>query len=324
MMIDIEKFDRLSRTLCPAHVGIFFRIAAYVEGGGRLPRAGGFAKVARVCGTTARAVWVALAELEACGLVEEGGDFVAPSPAILAGRRGPVQVGNVSDSGEIKACDAKKNGLLSNFSLYFNGNFIARDFDCGLPQILHISGNFIAQPGLGMQKSVAYFQNNPMISMGVNFSHVFASEDPPNTSSPFLPPLVPPLLFPHTPLTSPPYIPPIIPPSSTLSGARERISKPSRAKPQTAAPESFEPNEAGLRVAAENGMAPSEIVGQVEKFLDSSRASGRRYSDWQAAWRTWCRNYRQFRADRGRITGGNWFADEAERLRDEREGNYTG
>ena len=48
--------------------------------------------------------------------------------------------------------------------------------------------------------------------------------------------------------------------------------------------------------AKEKGLDP---LDQWEAFHDSALANGRRYADWRAAWRTWCRNAIKFAEQHG-------------------------
>lgn len=62
-----------------------------------------------------------------------------------------------------------------------------------------------------------------------------------------------------------------------------------KAKRKTAFPEDWTPNEKCLAHAREN--YPSMPVSiEVEKFRDYHLSKGSKNADWDAAWRTWCRN----------------------------------
>jgi hypothetical protein len=64
---------------------------------------------------------------------------------------------------------------------------------------------------------------------------------------------------------------------------------------RTTLPDPFPLTEAMRRFALEGGL-DAEL--QFQKFKDSARANGRRYADWVAAWRYWCRNAGEFEARR--------------------------
>jgi hypothetical protein len=83
---------------------------------------------------------------------------------------------------------------------------------------------------------------------------------------------------------------------SGIASAREtNTEKPFRKKTATPAPEGFWPDETGMRVAAENGMSSDDIRREVTAMLDRAKRDSALYADWQAAWRTWCRNFQRFR-----------------------------
>lgn len=74
---------------------------------------------------------------------------------------------------------------------------------------------------------------------------------------------------------------------------REEKSTPLRGvskagqKPKTACDPNWRPTQAGLNFAAERNV---NISAQIPKFIDHHTANGKAMADWDAAWRTWCRN----------------------------------
>lgn len=69
------------------------------------------------------------------------------------------------------------------------------------------------------------------------------------------------------------------------------VGKPGAAKRRKQIPEDFEPNETGFKLAVEKGLF---VVDEVQKFKDHHSAKGSVMLDWQAAWRTWVGNAKQF------------------------------
>lgn len=78
-------------------------------------------------------------------------------------------------------------------------------------------------------------------------------------------------------------------PDSLIGDKPAAVASPKKAKPRTAFPEDFEPNEAG--VAAAIGLS---VTGELVAFRNHHLAKGSLMADWQAAWRTWCGNARKF------------------------------
>lgn len=71
---------------------------------------------------------------------------------------------------------------------------------------------------------------------------------------------------------------------------RKKVKKTSRS---TAIPEDWAPNEKCLAYAREH--YPSMPVSiEAEKFRDYHLAKGSKYSNWDAAWRSWCRNGNEY------------------------------
>lgn len=63
------------------------------------------------------------------------------------------------------------------------------------------------------------------------------------------------------------------------------------AKRRTQLPTDFLPNETGLKSAASKGLS---VDAELQKFKDFHAGKGTVMLDWQAAWRTWCSNAKQF------------------------------
>lgn len=74
--------------------------------------------------------------------------------------------------------------------------------------------------------------------------------------------------------------------------------KRSRRRPATPAPPSFDVSESMWAWAEAEGVLPDEIPRETENFLDRHRAKDSKFSDWEAAWRTWMRNVVKFRKGR--------------------------
>lgn len=84
---------------------------------------------------------------------------------------------------------------------------------------------------------------------------------------------------------------PSVEPSEHIHNAREP-------KKASLIPEDWEPNEKGRQFALDRDIG---IDAEVDKFIDHHRQRGNKYLDWNAAWRTWCRNHRTW-ADEKRGT----------------------
>lgn len=90
--------------------------------------------------------------------------------------------------------------------------------------------------------------------------------------------------------TQSPDIPPI-PPAET--GGEAKPKKASRRKPETSIPEAFPDAEAiaeGERIFREFGQDPARVRREAANFRDDATAKDKRFRDWMAAWRKWCRN----------------------------------
>jgi len=92
---------------------------------------------------------------------------------------------------------------------------------------------------------------------------------------------------------------------------RKKTTKTTR---KTAIPEDWTPNEKCLTYAREH--YPSMPIGiEVEKFRDYHLAKGGKYSNWDAAWRSWCRNGNEYAngawAQQSTLTQGTQVAQQA-------------
>lgn len=90
--------------------------------------------------------------------------------------------------------------------------------------------------------------------------------------------------------------------------------KTTKAARKTAIPEDWTPNEKCLTYAREH--YPSMPIGiEVEKFRDYHLAKGGKYSNWDAAWRSWCRNGNEYAngawAQQSTLTQGTQVAQQA-------------
>ena len=81
-------------------------------------------------------------------------------------------------------------------------------------------------------------------------------------------------------------------PSKKRSG---KVRGPSR---KTALPESWYPGPAVLAYASQMKFTREEINHETDQFRASAVANGRRYADWDAAFRTWLGNCAKWRAER--------------------------
>lgn len=94
--------------------------------------------------------------------------------------------------------------------------------------------------------------------------------------------------------------PPVVPPSGGPQPSEpNQASKPRgkggrRKTPGTPAPETLEPTQTELKLAAKNHV---DLTEEIPKMLDFHRAKGTLMSDWLAGLRTWIRNAPTFRRD---------------------------
>lgn len=79
---------------------------------------------------------------------------------------------------------------------------------------------------------------------------------------------------------------------TSLRSVSPRAEKPTLRKSRIV--DGFTPNAAGLAAMDRAGIPDQEREIQISKFADYHAAKGSLMLDWQAAWRTWCGNYRQF------------------------------
>jgi hypothetical protein len=86
--------------------------------------------------------------------------------------------------------------------------------------------------------------------------------------------------------------------SEEVKKKTEIESAPKRARKAELA-EGWKPSAQGLEYAKLMGI--ENVEEERDRFVDHHRAKGSRFSDWDAAWRTWSRNARDFRERRGRV-----------------------
>lgn len=91
---------------------------------------------------------------------------------------------------------------------------------------------------------------------------------------------------PNTPIAITP-----LPPSQTGDAKAGRTRK----RTATAAPVSFDVDEAMWAWAEELGVTAEDIPRETDKFLDHHRAKGSLFSDWKAAWQNWMRKHLEYR-----------------------------
>lgn len=82
----------------------------------------------------------------------------------------------------------------------------------------------------------------------------------------------------------------------SLSSASPEHPTKKRSAPKVELPTEFHPNDAGIKAAEVAGFS---VSAELEKFRDHHQAHASKFSDWQAAWRTWIRKATEFRAARG-------------------------
>ena len=86
-------------------------------------------------------------------------------------------------------------------------------------------------------------------------------------------------------------IEPSLDPSGTKKILADAKPEPKKSKRACQLPADFEPDETGRRKAEELGVS---VAAELERFRDHHAARGNSMIDWQAAWRTWVRNARDF------------------------------
>lgn len=74
----------------------------------------------------------------------------------------------------------------------------------------------------------------------------------------------------------------------------EREKEGARRRRATSAPTVFEITPVLSEWAKANGVNQAILAGETEKFLDHHRANGSAFKDWDAAWRKWMRNARDW------------------------------
>jgi uncharacterized protein YdaU (DUF1376 family) len=80
-------------------------------------------------------------------------------------------------------------------------------------------------------------------------------------------------------------------------------SKKTRRKPEVDLPEGWVPSERNVMDAEGIGLTAKEIENEAAQFCDYHNSKQSRYRDWDAAWRTWCRNAAKRRTSRGMAFG---------------------
>jgi hypothetical protein len=86
--------------------------------------------------------------------------------------------------------------------------------------------------------------------------------------------------------------------NSGSSNPPSKQPKGSRKKPATPAPDVFDVTDAMAEWAVAEGLPEARLERETRQFLDKSKAQGKTFSDWDAAWRTWIRNAVEFSARR--------------------------
>jgi hypothetical protein len=79
--------------------------------------------------------------------------------------------------------------------------------------------------------------------------------------------------------------------------------KKTRRKPEIDLPEGWVPSDRNITDAEEIGLSEKEIENEAAQFRDYHHSKQNRYRDWDAAWRTWCRNCAKRRTSRGMAFG---------------------
>lgn len=70
-------------------------------------------------------------------------------------------------------------------------------------------------------------------------------------------------------------------------GETPSVSKASRRKPETPAPDIFPPTDAMRKWITEHGISPDQAKRETDRFLEHHRSKDNRFRDWNAAWRKW-------------------------------------
>jgi hypothetical protein len=76
--------------------------------------------------------------------------------------------------------------------------------------------------------------------------------------------------------------------------ARNENDEKKKQKRKTPMPDNFVPNEAGREKAKSVGMDRPAFLDQLDQFRSYHASKGNLMADWEAAWRTWCGNFKSF------------------------------
>lgn len=102
--------------------------------------------------------------------------------------------------------------------------------------------------------------------------------------------------LPNNPVREPRKVNPVMgEPENDLFDVPQQKPKAKRA---CQLPEGWVPNSKNVEDAIKLGLTHEEIDHEADQFRDYAAANGRSQKDWDAAWRTWCRNSRKFSAGR--------------------------
>lgn len=80
--------------------------------------------------------------------------------------------------------------------------------------------------------------------------------------------------------------------------------KPRAVKRSTSLPEGWVPSARNVSDALDAGFTMEELENEASRFRDYHLAKGTRFKDWDAGWRTWLRNAREFGSRRS-VAGGS-------------------
>lgn len=102
--------------------------------------------------------------------------------------------------------------------------------------------------------------------------------------------------LPNNPVSEPSKINPVM--GDDEKDLLEAPQTKPKAKRACQLPEGWVPNTKNIDDAFKLGMTQEEIDHEADQFRDHAAANGRTQKDWDAAWRTWCRNSRKFSGSR--------------------------
>jgi hypothetical protein len=92
--------------------------------------------------------------------------------------------------------------------------------------------------------------------------------------------------------------------SGEATGADKPAPKPKKQSRKTQLPEDWIPSQKNESDAQGAGLSFDDIDREAISFRDHHRSRGNTMLDWDAAWRTWCRNSIKFTARRGGASQG--------------------